>query len=150
MITLRGLLFIFLLGLMLPLLPSCTTTVFDPGRGAETVFVRTMENPQIEVSEYLNEPSEGQVTTESDAWTLFWFFPLNRPDLGVWLEETLPENAAAANVQCRIKRPWYGHLLFFPTLGILAIDRVAYSYDPVRLKYPKPIVTPDPADSQRP
>ncbi len=113
---------------------SCTRLHFDPGAGAETVYAPSLRHSEDFQVTYLRKPDEGPLRLEKNAWTLFWFVPLNHPDLGMWLERTLPEGADAANVRASVKTPWYGHLLFFPTLGLVRVDRVRYQADPVLFK----------------
>ncbi|MEO8376811.1 MAG: hypothetical protein ABI579_04005, partial [Candidatus Sumerlaeota bacterium] len=65
---------------------------------------------------------------------IFWNIPLNHPDLGMWIEQTLPRGADAANVKSSVKTPWHGNILFFISLGAAKMQRIHYQMDPVILK----------------
>jgi len=130
---------------------SCARLYVDPSAGDETLLVRTIERPDDFTVEYLRAPQEGPLRHEANAWTLFWFVPLNQPDLGLWLQDSLPEGAQAANVRASVQTPWYGHLLFFPTLGLVRVDRVRFEAQPIRYSFlreapkealPEPIADP--------
>lgn len=127
------------------LLVACTGVTFDPGAGGETVMVQTMNHPNDLDVEYLRKPAEGPLTWKGRAWTLLWFVPLDRPDLGLWLRETLPPGADAANVRASVTTPVHGHLLYFLTLGLVRFQNVEFQADPVRIVPP-----PVPLYSDRP
>lgn len=115
---------------------SCTRLNFDPNAGAETVYLQTLQHADTFDLEYMRTPEEGPLILEKNAWTLLWFIPLNTPDMGLWLEQNLPVDAEAANVRASVKTPWFGHLLFFPTLGLVRVERVRFQADPVIFKLP--------------
>ncbi|MCC6545923.1 hypothetical protein IT570_02050 [Candidatus Sumerlaeota bacterium] len=119
---------------LLLLTTSCTRLHFDPNGGAETVFVQSIHHPQGFDVTYLRKPEEGPLIYNKNAWTIFWFMPLNHPDLGMWIEQALPRNADAANVRSSVKTPWYGNILFFVTIGAAKMQRVHYQMDPVIFK----------------
>ena len=113
----RRLLLVLVLAFLVSTITSCQSIQFDPNAGAETIFLETLEHPDLFEVEYLRDPaSEGPLTYEGTAWTFFWFFPVNREDLGLWLDYNLPPDSEAANVRAKVWTPWYGHLAFFPTL----------------------------------
>lgn len=112
---------------------GCSKTYLDPNAGAETLYLNTMDHHELFTVEYLRPASEGPLVLERNALDLFWIIPVNRPDLGMWLIDVLPPGATAANVRAETWTPWYGHLIFFPTLGLIDIDRVRFQADPVRL-----------------
>ncbi|CAN5210227.1 hypothetical protein BH09SUM1_BH09SUM1_07920 [soil metagenome] len=117
---------------------GCAPVHIDPNAGAETVYLHTIDHADQFDIEYLRKPEQGPLRFEHNAWTLFWFVPLNHPDLGVWLMNNLPPDAEAANVRAKVKTPWYGPLLFFPTIGLVKVDRVYFELQPVIYKKIKP------------
>lgn len=123
----------FLLLLAASLSLGCSRTYLDPNAGAETLYLNTMDHPELFTVEYLRSADEGPLLLEKNALDLLWIIPVNRPDLGIWLMDSLPPGATAANVRAETWTPWYGHLIFFPTLGLVDIDRVRFQADPVRI-----------------
>jgi hypothetical protein len=113
-------------------LAGCSRIDFDPGQGAEGVYIRTLERPDDVQLTYLRTREQGPLVLEKDTWTWFWSIPVNRPDLGFWLYRAMPEGAEAANVRAAVWTPWYGYLLMIPTLGIVRVDTVRFQADPVR------------------
>jgi hypothetical protein len=113
------------------LLTGCARIWLDPNAGAESVYLRTMDHPDRMDVRYLRPASEGPIVLERRAWTFLWFIPANHPDLGLWLDEVIPEGAEAANVRASIQMPWYGPLLGIPTLGLVWVQRVRFEAQPV-------------------
>jgi len=121
---------------------SCVRYEVDPGAGEETIYLPTLDHAdQFEVA-YLRTAEEGPVVFDKNAWTVGWRFPLNHPDIGLWMRENLPENAEAANLKTRITTPWYGPLVLFPSLGFFRVDHMHFQFDPVRLTPVKQEVFP--------
>ena len=132
----------YLISLTATLLASifcgCAPVHIDPNAGAETIYLRTIDHAQDFEVEYLRKPEQGPLVHEGNAWTLLWFVPLNHPDLGVWLMQNLPKGAEAANVRTSVRTPWYGYLLFFPTIGLVKVDRLHFELQPVTYKALEP------------
>lgn len=116
-------------------LTSCARLYIDPSAGAETAYLRTLDHAQYFDMEYQRTPREGPLRLSRNSWTFFWLLPVNQPDLGLWLEENLGEETEAANVRAQVYTPWYGHLLFFPTLGLVRVERVEFEAQPVKIRW---------------
>jgi len=114
---------------------SCTRHHFDPNAGAETIHLRTLEHGEHFEVEYLRTPEEGPLVLEENAWTYLWFLPSHHPDLGLWLEQSLPPGAQATNVRASAKLPWYGPLLSVPTLGLVYVQRVRFEAQPAKVVF---------------
>ena len=129
----RRFLRVFLSSILILSVTYCTRLHFDPSGGAETVLVQSIRHGQDFDVTYLRKPEEGPLTYDKNAWTIFWNIPLNHPDLGMWIDQTLPRGADAANVKSSVKTPWHGNLLFFFTLGAAKMQRIHFQMDPVIL-----------------
>lgn len=125
---------IIILGAIASCSAACAPVVVDPANGAETVTFRTVEQADLVEIEYLRDPARGPITEEFTTWTLAYRLPVNRPELGLWLDATLPPEASAANAKARVWMPWYGGLLFVPTLGLVKLEKVQFEADPVMMK----------------
>ena len=124
---------------------SCTAVTFEPGAGTETVMVETIRHPNDIEIEYLRSPAD-PLKWKGQAWTLLWLIPVNRPDLGLWLKESLPPGADAANVRATVSTPFHGHLLYFCTIGLVRFQNIEFQADPVHLiPAPYPLYPDGPA-----
>jgi hypothetical protein len=124
-------LMILALALLASSITSCSRYHLDPNGGAETIYLRTIDHDDHFELTYLRKPEEGPLVLEKDAWTYLWFLPTNHPDLGLWLQDTIPTGAEPANVRASFKLPWYGPLLTIPTLGLVYVQRVRFEAQPV-------------------
>lgn len=129
--------------LLLFLIPiGCTPVILDPSGGTEAVLVRTIEHPDLLDVNPAGQPGQERLVLETHTWTLLWCLPVNRPDFGVWLREELPPGSSAANIRATVHTPWYGHLLFFPTLGLVKVEQLRYEAEPVFLSDRPPSAAP--------
>jgi hypothetical protein len=113
------------------LLCSCTRLTLDPGAGAETIFLRTLDHSEHFDVRYERTPEEGPLRLRKNAWTYLYFVPVNHPDMGLWLEQTLPPGTVAANVRSSTRLPWYGPFVIIPTLGLVHVRSVEFEAQPV-------------------
>ncbi len=112
---------------------GCTPVILDPSGGSEAVLIRTIEHPDLLDVNPARQPGQERVVLQTHTWTLLWRIPVNRPDFGIWLREELPPGSSAANIRATVHTPWYGHLVFFPTLGLVKVEQLRYEAEPVFL-----------------
>ena len=117
---------------------GCSRIDFDPGQGAETIQLRTIDHVDAVEVTYLRTPEQGPIVFEGNTWTWFWSIPVNRPEVGFWLERELPEGASAANIRATMRTPWWGYVIMIPTLGIARVDRVRFEAQPVVVHFRVP------------
>lgn len=118
---------------LLLLTSACSSIPVRPGDGAESVFVNTLDYPELFDVEYIRAPGEGPAVVEGNTWTYFYSLPVNRVEIDAWVHGEFPRGTLVANLRGEVWTPWYGYFLMIPSLGMVRVDRVRFEFDPVRL-----------------